>query len=250
MGGTCSQQKCIKQTAEIHGGCKSLRESSASNDDGRVRQAKPSCACACSHGQGDGRLAHESPRCMVPRYPVTLHQCTDRRPRAACEMTPGEEPLVCSCGDHSARLQPVGIKKRNWQIFSVLKSGHKPQIVTSRAKKTVAVEIVRELCGGTYKKRNKPQTASVAPAENSRPSRKRKVQSLDATASTAPKPAATKPGGPGRGNKGPKWDDAVHQAERLLRNKQASNEELRYVLKRTVDQCKSLQQMCDEVSPV
>ena len=129
------------------------------------------------------------------------------------------------------------------------KKGNKPQIVTTRATKVKAAAVVRDLCGGVYTKKNKSRAAPGTTLDAcTRPVRKRKLSSSDTTC-TATNPA-TKPAGPGRGHKGPKWDDAVHQAERLLRNKQASNEELRYVLKRTVDQCKSLQQMCDEVSPV
>ena len=153
---------------------------------------------------------------------------------AGCEMTPDEEPLMCSCGGHSARLQPPRSTKRKWQIFAVKKSGHKPQIVTMRAKKDDALAIVRELCGGSYEKRNQPRTAPAAQAEpSSRSLRKRKHQSQDET-------AATKPAGPGRGHKGPRRNDTVHHAERVLQKSNASNEELRYALQRTVKECKSL----------
>ena len=159
-------------------------------------------------------------------------------------MTPASQPLLCTCGEHSARLHEI---KGEWQVFAVEKKGNKPRIVTTRTTKVDAVAVVRDLCAGVYKQKNKsravPGTASDA---CTRPVRKRKLSSSDTT-STATKPA-TKPGGPGRGHKGPKWDDAVKAAERVLQKNNASNEELRCALKRTVKECKSLRQMCDAVS--
>ena len=112
-------------------------------------------------------------------------------------MTPDLEPLLCSCGKHSARLQPPGCKKPKWQVFSVKKTGNKPQVVTSRAKKEDALCVVRDLCAGVYEKQNQPRAAAAVPEARSRPVRKRKQ--LDEA--TAPATAATKPAGPGRGHK-------------------------------------------------
>ena len=108
-----------------------------------------------------------------------------------------------------------------------------------------AAAVVRDLCAGVYTKKNKSRAAPGTTSDAcTQPVRKRKLSSSDTTATTS----ATKPAGPGRGHKGPKWDDAVTAAERVLQKSNASNEELRYALKRTVKECKSLQQMCDAVS--
>ena len=120
-------------------------------------------------------------------------------------MTPASQPLLCTCGEHSARLHEI---KGEWQVFAVEKKGNKPRIVTTRTTKVDAAAVVRDLCAGVYKKKNKsravPGTASDA---CTRPVRKRKLSSSDTTST------ATKPAGPGRGHKGPEWDDAVTAAE-------------------------------------
>ena len=161
---------------------------------------------------------------------------------AGCEMTPDSQLLLCTCGDHSARLHET---KSEWQVFAVKKKGNKPQIVTTRATKVKAAAVVRDLCAGLYTKKNKSRAAPGTTSDAcTRPVRKRKLSSSDTAATTS----ATKPAGPGRGHKGPQWDDAVTAAERVLQKRNASNVELRYALKRTVKECKSLQKMCDAVS--
>ena len=162
---------------------------------------------------------------------------------AACEMTPGEEPLLCSCGKHSACLQPPGSATRKWQVFRVEKSGNKPRVVTLRARKEDAVVVVRDLCAGVYAKQNRPRAGVDA---ESRPRRKRQRQGqVDAT--TAPPVRATKPAGPGRGHKGPMWNDPVHEAERVLKKNRPSHDEMRYALERTTEECKRLRNLCEQV---
>ena len=158
-------------------------------------------------------------------------------------MTPDSEPLLCSCGKHSALLQPPGPKKPKWQVFSVGKSGHKPQIVTSRAKKVDALSVVKELCAGTYEKKNQPRAAPAAPAASRR---KRRLEGDEKDAATTP--AARRPAGPGRGHKGPRWDDSVRLAERVLKQDKPSHDELRCALRRATDECKLLRLQCEEVS--
>ena len=130
------------------------------------------------------------------------------------------------------------------------KSGHKPQIVTSRAKKVDALSVVKELCAGTYEKKNQPRAAPAAPAA-SRRKRRLKGDEKDA----AMTPAARRPAGPGRGHKGPGrghkgpcWDDSVRLAERVLKQDKPSHDELRCALRRATDECKLLRLQCEEVS--
>jgi hypothetical protein len=158
-------------------------------------------------------------------------------------MTPDLEPLLCSCGKHSARLQPPGCKKPKWQVFSVKKTGNKPQVVTSRAKKEDALCVVRDLCAGVYEKQNQPRAAAAVPEARSRPVRKRKQPDE----ATAPATAATKPAGPGRGHKGPRWTDPVQRAERVLAQSKPAHGDMRYALERTTEECKRLRKLCEEV---
>ena len=97
-----------------------------------------------------------------PRYPAVSCALIPIIARTAgCELTAGLEPLVCSCGQHSAKLQPLGTKKRKWQCFAVKKKGNRPQIVTSRAEKLDARDVVVAICDGTYTTSNRPRAAPI-----------------------------------------------------------------------------------------
>jgi hypothetical protein len=97
-----------------------------------------------------------------PRYPAVSCALIPIIARTAgCEMTAGLEPLVCSCGLHSAKLQSLGTKKRKWQCFAVKKKGNIPQIVTSRAEKLDARDVVVAICDGTYTTSNRPRAAPI-----------------------------------------------------------------------------------------
>ena len=64
-----------------------------------------------------------------------------------CEMTPGEEPLVCSCGNHTATYVPPKKKQPGrWMVLAVKVAGHKPRTVTTVMDKAKALERVRALC--------------------------------------------------------------------------------------------------------
>ena len=65
---------------------------------------------------------------------------------AGCKLTPGLQPLVCTCGKHSARLQAAGEEKRKWEIFEVKKEGNKPCRVSMRVEKLDTLFIVVDLC--------------------------------------------------------------------------------------------------------
>jgi hypothetical protein len=62
-------------------------------------------------------------------------------------MTPDEEPLLCRCGDHSAKYVPVKKKQpARWMVMAVKVQGNKPQVVTNVTTKEKALERVRAVC--------------------------------------------------------------------------------------------------------
>ena len=62
-------------------------------------------------------------------------------------MTPDEEPLLCCCGDHSARFVPAKKKQPSrWMVLAVKVQGHKPQVVTPVMTKEKALVRVRAAC--------------------------------------------------------------------------------------------------------
>jgi hypothetical protein len=211
------------------------------NNDASGRVRSQACLCELTRPRGwTNGSPNPQVRAALRCWPLTTLTIVCI---AACEMTPGEEPLLCSCGKHSACLQPPGSATRKWQVFRVEKSGNKPRVVTSRARKEDAVVVVRDLCAGVYAKQNKPRAGVDA---ESRPVRKRQRQGqVDAT--TAPPVRATKPAGPGRGHKGPMWNDPVHEAERVLKKNRPSHDEMRYALERTTEECKRLRNLCEQV---
>jgi hypothetical protein len=163
---------------------------------------------------------------------------------SGCELTPGLEPLVCSCGKHSARLQPEGTKKRNWQIFAVKKEGNKPRIVTMKAEKHTARDVVLALCDGSYQQQNRP---AAAPTQPTRTVRHREASRAQNTSCAAPR--ATRIAGPGSGHKGVRvsGEGAVEETERVLKKPKPSEQEWRHALGRLTTEHKLLQQWCDKV---
>jgi hypothetical protein len=62
-------------------------------------------------------------------------------------MSPGAEPLLCRCGDHSAKYVPA--KKKllgRWMVMAVKVQGQKPRPVTTVTSKEKALERIREAC--------------------------------------------------------------------------------------------------------
>jgi len=163
MASTYSQQKGTKQTIILSNSCqiRALSQGSPIDSSGRVRGQ----ACLCELTRpADGRMADHSLRCVPPLlYPAVSCALIPIivRTAAGCEMTAGLEPLVCSCGLHSAKLQPLGTKKRKRQCFAVKKKGNRPQIVTSRAEKLHARDVVVAICDGTYTTSNRPRAAPI-----------------------------------------------------------------------------------------
>lgn len=161
---------------------------------------------------------------------------------AGCELTPGLQPLRCSCGDHSARLQPEGKKQQKWECYAVKKVGNKPRLVTMRAEKLDARDVVAALCHGTYDLQNRPRAAATHSAHSTR--KRDHTPSLGTNA-----PRATRIAGPGRGRKGERVtsEGAVDEAERVLKKPKPSEQEWRHALSRLTDAHKLLHQWCDKV---
>ena len=162
---------------------------------------------------------------------------------AGCELTPGLQPLRCSCGDHSARLQPEGKKQQKWECYAVKKVGNKPRLVTMRAEKLDARDVVAALCHGTYDLQNRPRAAATHSAHSTR--KRDRTPSLGTNA-----PRATRIAGPGRGRKGERVtsEGAVDEAERVLKKPKPSEQEWRRALGRLTQEHKLLQQWCEQVA--
>jgi hypothetical protein len=74
-----------------------------------------------------------------------------------CEMTPDLEPLLCRCGDHSAKHVPAKQKQPSrWMVMAVKVQGQKPRMVTNVTTKEKALERVRAACA--------PAAVHTAPA--------------------------------------------------------------------------------------
>jgi hypothetical protein len=84
---------------------------------------------------------------------------------AGCEMTDHNEPLLCACGQHSARFDAGKGRKKEpkWLVLSVQRAGHAARAVTSASKKEVALQHVRELCAGTHKSQQQKGAAPTDP---------------------------------------------------------------------------------------
>ena len=171
---------------------------------------------------------------------------------AGCEATDGNEPLLCACGKHSAKHDAGKGKKARpkWLIYSSARPSEKPKLATSRSKKAGALLAVIELCKGTLVKSAAKSARAAAPAVTGLPAkpamqlRERQDHDYDDTTRQA-----TRSAGPGRGNKGKLGvEDAVDQAERVLKKPKASEEEMRRALGRITGEHKLLRRWCDKVS--
>ena len=114
----------------------------------------------CTAWAMDGWLTKPAGACPAELL-LTVHaviiDCT-----AGCELTPALEPLLCSYGKHSVRLQPQAKRKSKWKVFEVKKEGNKPRRVIMRADEMDAMADVIALCKGVYQKKNQPATTTTA----------------------------------------------------------------------------------------
>lgn len=146
-----------------------------------------------------------------------------------CDMTAGEEPLVCGCGHHSAVWEPPRKKqKARWMVLSA-RLGHKPQRVTNVNTKAKALERVKAICAAAAAAPSMPPT-SATPSRSLAAQlnlRQQPTINYDDTARVAAKPA-----GPGRGHTGkrPATATALDQADAVLKKPSAGAEELRDAL--------------------
>ena len=157
-----------------------------------------------------------------------------------CEMTPGNEPLLCSCGDHSAVYVPPKKKQSaRWMVMAAKVAGNKPRPVTNLPDKEKALKRIRALCAGTDVPRS-TQSAAVGAMTPAPPGlRERRVSvSYDDTVRNASCPA-----GPGRGHKRqvPADEGALKTAQNVLKKPKPTNEELRAALNKLTEQHKLLQ---------
>ena len=111
------------------------------------------------------------------------------------------EPLLCTCGQHSARFDPGKGKApvSKWMIMSVKRAGHAPQPVTSANTKDKALKHVRELCAGTHKSQGKK--TSTAAAVNQSVSKPVLRGGCCPHYDDTVRESQSKPAGPGRGHK-------------------------------------------------
>ena len=153
---------------------------------------------------------------------------------------------MCSCGKHSARLQLEGKKKRKWECYAVKKAGNKPRLITMRAEKMDARDVVAALCDGSYELHNRPRDAPIQPTRTVRQRDSSKIQCISTAA-----PRATQIAGPGRGHKGERVtsEDPLTEAEQVhvLKKPKVSDKEWRHALGRLTDEHKLLQQWCGKV---
>ena len=154
-------------------------------------------------------------------------------------MTPGEEPLVCSCGVHSAKFVPPKKKQpARWMVLQVKAPGQQPQPVTNLTKKEKALERVKLICATSTTPADHTTTAPLAqPIAPTQPDlRKRTAVAYDDTVRIASYPA-----GPGRGHKR-QPETALAGAEAVLKKPKASSEELRAALGKLCQEHRLLQQ--------
>jgi hypothetical protein len=160
-------------------------------------------------------------------------------------MTPSLQPLLCSCGKHSARLQPEGMKKRKWEVFEIKKEGNKPRRVTMRAEKIDAKGVVIDLCKGVYQKKNQTAGATTEATRDLRHKDGRNIQYAELNN------RATRIAGPGCGHigkrVGSKDIDAVGEATRVLKKSKPTEKEWRHALGRLTQEHTLLKEWCDKV---
>ena len=156
-------------------------------------------------------------------------------------MTPGTDPLICSCGDHSAVYVPAKKKqKERWMVKAVKAPGQKPQVVTNKVAKGMALQRVREDCAKSAHA-IQPATAEAPLDCYKYNMRKHTEVQYDDTVRTASHPA-----GPGRSHKR-KPETVLGQAEDVLKKPKANAEELRAVLVKLCSEHRLLQQWYQKV---
>ena len=180
-------------------------------------------------------------RSMLVVVPIA-HLCV------GCEMTSGNEPLLCACGRHSATYDPGNGQKAKpkWRIYSSDRPSAKAKEVMTRSQKPGALQAVVELCKGQFKLRSAASARAPAArtAQSTRQARGGSHASYDDTARSA-----TRPAGPGRGHTGKRaGEDAVQEADRVLKKPKASDQEMRHALGRLTEEHKLLRCWCDKVS--
>ena len=109
-------------------------------------------------------------------------------------------------------------------MFAVLKAGNKPRIVTSRAEKLDARDIVVALCDGSYEQHSRPKAASTQPT---RTIRQRAATQTQNTTYAAAVPRATHIAGPGSGHKVERVtsEDPLSEVERVLKRPKVTDDE-------------------------
>ena len=142
-------------------------------------------------------------------------------------MTEGEDPLVCSCGLHSATYVPARKKQKARWIMLSARVGQKPQPITNLITKSKALDRVTALCAAAATGPSvKPTTATPPYSTASQPHlRQQPTIKYGDTARTASKPA-----GPGRGHTGKRPATPLDQADAVLKKPRASAKELRDAL--------------------
>ena len=166
-------------------------------------------------------------------------------------MTPGEEPLVCSCGAHSAKFIPAKKKQpARWMVLAVKAVGQKPQPVTNVTRKEQALQRVQLICASSAVPTDcsavpKDSATATIAAQPTAPTnhnlRKRTAVPYDDTVRLPSRPA-----GPGRGHKR-QPDSALTEAEALMKKPKAGAEELRAALGKLCQEHRLLQQWYRQV---
>ena len=144
-----------------------------------------------------------------------------------CDANPGEEPLVCSCGAHSAKFVPPKKKQpARWMVLAVKVPGQKPQPVTTLTKEK-ALQRVRLICASSSAptETTTNPTTTGAPAEPQHNLRKRTAMDYDDTVRLPSLQA-----GSGRGHKRQADVKALKTAQAVLKKPKTTNEELRDAL--------------------
>lgn len=133
-------------------------------------------------------------------------------------MTPGDEPLICRCGNHSAKFVPSKKKQPSrWMVLAVKAPGQKPQPITTLASKDKALQRVQLICNSSSSLSD--HTSAEPPTQVPQPSvshqrhlRNRTAVDYDDTVRIASCPA-----GPGRGHKR-QPESALVGADAVLKN--------------------------------
>lgn len=181
---------------------------------------------------------------QLPTASSTLAVSFNANRSGECEMTPGEQPLVCSCGAHSAKH--ISAKKKQparWMVMAVKAPGQKPQAVTTVIAKEKALQRVQAICAGSKTPADPTATraATHPTTDTQRNLRERTAVNYDDTVRNASCCA-----GPGRGHKR-QPETALGEAEAVLKKPKATTEELRGVLGKLCSEHRLLQQWYQRV---